>query len=90
MPTLRSIQDGPLVNKTFIKNDRYGFDEDGFSKANNDALLAAKQQMQEKAKSLWQDMVDINNYKGAYSQTMDGRDTSLDEFTEFQATGASF
>jgi uncharacterized Zn finger protein len=86
MPVLKSLSFAPdISNRVYIKPTRYGFDEDGFSKANNAALLEAKQQMQEATKSLWKDIADIYNYEGAYSQTVDGVEDAPIDFPEFKA-----
>lgn len=57
--------------KVTVDRSRWKFDEDGFSLANNAALLAAQQEMQEKANSIFNDIV--TTYKPyAYGLTHDG------------------
>lgn len=88
MPTLKSFSIVPdIPNRVYIKEYKYGFDEDGFSKANSAALQEAKQQMQEATLSLWQDLVEIYNFEGAYSQTVDNVPDAPIDFPEFKATG---
>jgi hypothetical protein len=55
-----------------VDRSRWTFDEGGFSKALNSALLRAQQDMREKAKSLHDDLVAIN-HPSDYQVTVDGQ-----------------
>jgi hypothetical protein len=89
MSILKNVAFVPdIPNRVYIKEYKYGFDEDGFSKANSAALQEARQQMQEKVLSIWQDVVQLANMPDAnakYSQSVDGVEDAPIDFPEFKA-----
>ena len=56
----------------YVDRSRWTFDEGGFSKALNAALLQAQQQMREKIHSIHDDLVAIN-HPSDYQVTVDGQ-----------------
>jgi hypothetical protein len=61
----------PKADADGVNRSRWKFDEDGFSKATNAALLRAQQQMREKIKSIHDDIVGVG-HPNDYQVTVDG------------------
>lgn len=72
---------GFFNREVFIDRSRWNFDEDGFSKATNAALLQAEQNQREEIKTIWGDIKDRFNFAD-YQVTVGGVDIDKKTFEQ--------